>query len=131
MKRLAVTGVVAALAAMVATTVGAAAARAADVDFAVSGSDETIPVSGVAVVTGLFSLIGIVIAIVLQRWSARPAERFVWTAVSLTAISLVPPVLAAANTATAVSLIGLHLVAAAVMIPALAWRMSAAERLAV
>ncbi len=131
MKRLAVTGVVAALAAMVATAVGAAAARAAGVDFAVSGSDETIPVSGVAVVTGFFSLIGIVIAIVLQRWSARPAERFVWTAVSLTAISLVPPVLAAANTATAVTLIGLHLVAAAVMIPALAWRMSAAERLAV
>ncbi|VXC27485.1 DUF6069 family protein [Aeromicrobium sp. 9AM] len=131
MKRLAVTGVVAALAAMAATALGAAAARAAGVDFAVSGSDETIPVSGVAVVTGFFSLIGIVIALVLQRWSARPAERFVWSTVSLTAVSLVPPVLAAANTTTAVALIALHLVAAAVMIPALARRMSAAERLAV
>ena len=39
---------------------------------------------------------------------------------SLTVVSLVPPVLAGADAATTVTLIGLHLVAAAVMIPALA-----------
>ena len=50
----------------------------------------------------------------------RPAERFVWTAVPLTAISLVPPLLSGANTATITALIGLHLVAATVMIPNLA-----------
>ncbi|MFI9848271.1 DUF6069 family protein [Nonomuraea sp. NPDC051941] len=40
--------------------------------------------------TGFFSVVGVVIAVALFRWSARPAERFVWTAVSLTAISLIP-----------------------------------------
>jgi hypothetical protein len=64
--------------------------------------------------------VGIVIAVALFRWSARPAERFVWTAVSLTAISLVPPLLSGANTATTTALLGLHLVPATVMIPTLA-----------
>ncbi len=59
------------------------------------------------------------------RFSARPAERFVWTALSLTAVSLVPPVLAGADAATAATLIGLHLVAASVIIPALAWSLRA------
>jgi hypothetical protein len=71
-------------------------------------------------VTGFFSVVGVVIAVALLRWSARPAERFVWTAVSLTAISLVPPFLTGANTATVIALLGLHLVPAAVMIPILA-----------
>ena len=70
--------------------------------------------------TGVFSVVGIVLAVALVRWSARPAERFVWTAVSLTAISLVPPLLSGANTATTTALLGLHLVAATVMIPTLA-----------
>ena len=120
LRGLAVTGLFAALAAMVVTTLAAALAQAVGVDFAVADSDETIPLSGIAVVTGFFSVVGIVIAVALLRWSARPVERFVWTAVSLTAISLVPPVLAGANTATAITLVGLHLVAAAVMIPTLA-----------
>jgi hypothetical protein len=59
-------------------------------------------------------------AVALLRWSARPVERFVWTAVSLTAISLVPPLLSGADTATTTALPGLHLVAATVMIPTLA-----------
>jgi len=64
--------------------------------------------------------VGVVIAVALLRWSARPAERFVWTAGSLTALSLVPPLLAGADAATAVVLLVLHLVAAAVVIPTLA-----------
>ena len=113
------TGFMAALAAMVANAITAALARAAGVDFEVSGG-ETIPVSGIAFVTGVFSVVGIVMAVALLRWSARPAERFVWTAVTLTAISLVPPLLADADTATTSTLLGLHLLAAAVMIPTLA-----------
>jgi hypothetical protein len=116
----AVTGFIAALAAMAATTLAAALAQAVGVDFAVSDGAETIPLSGFAVVTGFFSVVGIVIAVALLRWSARPAERFVRTAVPLTAISLVPPLISGANTATTTALIGLHLVAAAVMIPTLA-----------
>jgi hypothetical protein len=118
--RLAGTGFIATLAAMVATTLAAALARAVGVDFEVPIDGETIPLPGFAVVTGLFSVVGIVIAAALLRWSARPAERFVQTAVSLTAISLVAPVLSGANVATIIALLGLHLVPATVMIPTLA-----------
>ncbi|MFC4495189.1 DUF6069 family protein [Streptomyces ovatisporus] len=120
LRGLAVTGFIATLAAVVATTLGAALAQAVGVDFEVPDGGETIPLSGFAVVTGFFSVVGIVIAAALLRWSARPAERFVWTAVSLTAISLVPPFLSAANTATITALVALHLVPAAVMIPTMA-----------
>jgi len=114
------TGLIATLPAMVATILAAALARAVGVDFEVSDGGETIPLSGFAVVTGFFAVVGIVIAVALLRWSARPAERFMWTAVSLTAISFVPPLLSGANTATITALIGLHLVPATVMIPTLA-----------
>ena len=117
---LAGTGLIATLAAMVATTLAAALARAVGVDFEVPDGGGTIPLSGFAVVTGFFSVVGIVIAVALLRWSARPAERFVWTTVSLTAISLVPPFLSGANAATTNALLGLHLVAATVMIPTVA-----------
>ncbi|MEH0981694.1 DUF6069 family protein [Micromonospora sp. CPCC 205556] len=121
LRGLAGTGFIATLAAMVATTVAAALARAAGVDFEVpDGGGETIPLAGFAVVTGFFSVVGIAIAVALLRWSARPAERFVWTALSLTAVSLIPPLLAGANTATATALLGLHLLPTAVMIPTLA-----------
>ena len=120
LRGLAGTGFIATLAAMVATTLAAALAQAVGVDFEIPDGGETIPLSGFAVVTGFFSVVGVVIAAALLRWSARPAERFVRTAVTLTAISLVPPLLSEADTATTTALIGLHLVAAAVMIPTLA-----------
>jgi hypothetical protein len=120
LRGLPVTGFIAAIAAMVATTLAAALAEAAGIDFEVPEGGETIPLAGFAVVTGAFSVAGIVIAVALLRWSACPAERFVWTAVSLTAISLVPPLLSGANAATTAALLGLHLVAATVMIPTLA-----------
>ncbi|MFJ5779534.1 DUF6069 family protein [Streptomyces sp. NPDC093094] len=120
LRRLVGTGFVATLAAMTATTLAAAPARAAGADFELPDGGETIPLSGFAVVTGFFSVVGVAIAAALLRWSARPAERFVRTAVSLTAISLVPPLLSGANPATITALIGLHLVPATVMIPALA-----------
>ncbi|MFC7530870.1 DUF6069 family protein [Actinoplanes sp. GCM10030250] len=113
-------GLIATLTAMVATTLAAALAVAAGVDFEIPEGGETIPLPGFAVVTGFFSVVGVVIALALLRWSARPAHRFVWTTVSLTAISLIPPLLSGATTATTAALIGLHLIPAAVMIPALA-----------
>jgi len=114
---------------VVTNAIAAALARGAGVDFKVSNSDESIPVSGIAFVTGVFSIVGIVIAVVLLRCSARAAERFVWTAVSLTVISLVPPVLAGEDAATIATLIGLHLVAATVMIPTLARSLRNRKRL--
>jgi hypothetical protein len=120
LRGLAGTGLLATLAAMAATTVAAALARVVGVDFQVPDGGETIPLAGFAVVTGFFSVVGVVIAVALGRWSARPADRFVWTAMSLTALSLVPPLIAGADTATTAALLGLHLVPAAVMIPTLA-----------
>jgi hypothetical protein len=112
------TGVVAVLAAVVATTLTGAVARAAGVELAVAS--EPIPLSGLAFVTGVFSSAGVAMAVAFQRWSARPRVWFVRTTVALTAVSLVPPVLVDSDLATTVTLIGLHLVAAVVMIPTLA-----------
>ncbi|MFI7609423.1 DUF6069 family protein [Micromonospora sp. NPDC049366] len=120
LRGLAGTGVLATLAAMAATTLAAALARAVGVDFEIPDGGEAIPLPGFAVVTGVLSAVGVVIAVAFRRWSTRPAERFGSTAVSLTAISLVAPLLAGANTANTIALLGLHLVPAAVMIPALA-----------
>src|SRR5688572_12816826 len=78
------TGLLATLAAMAAATLAAGLARAVGVDFEVPDGGETIPLAGFAVVTGFFSVVGIVIAAGLLRWSARPAKRFVRIAVSLT-----------------------------------------------
>ncbi|HET9140033.1 DUF6069 family protein [Actinophytocola sp.] len=119
LRGLARTGILAALAAMAATTLAAGLATAVGVDFEIPDGGEAIPLPGFAVVTGFCSVVGIVIALALLRWSARPAERFRWTAGSLTAISLVPPFLSGADTATTAALLGLHLIAAAVMVPAL------------
>ena len=120
LRGLAATGFIAMLAAMVATTAAAALAQAPGIVFQVPDGGETIPLSGFAVVTGFFSVVGILMAAVLRRWSARPAELFVRTAVTLTALSFVPPLLSGADTATITALLGLHAVVATVMIPTLA-----------
>jgi hypothetical protein len=120
LRRLAATGIVATLAAMAAVTLGAALFRAGGVDVEVPDGGEAIPLPGFAVVTGFFSVVGVVIAAALLRWSARPARQFVRTTVSLTAVSLVPPFLSGANTGTIVALLAVHLVAATVMIPTVA-----------
>jgi hypothetical protein len=124
--RLAVTGALATSAATATTTLAAAAARALGVDFAVPEGGESIPLAGFAVVTAFFSTVGVVIAAALLRWSTRPAERFVSTAVALTGLSLVPPFLSGSGVATVTALVGLHLVAASVMVPALARGLRAA-----
>ena len=119
LRKLAVTGFIATLAAMLATTLAAVLAQAVGVEFIVSDGGELIPLSGIAIMTGFFSVVGVVMAAAFLRWSTRPAELFVRTAVTLTATSLVPPLLWGLGTATITALIGLHLVAATVMIPTL------------
>ena len=74
-----------------------------------------------------FSLVGVVVAAGLLRWSAAPATWFVRTALTLTAISLVPPFLVGADAATVAALLGLHVVAASVMIPTVARCLRARE----
>ncbi|GAA3527131.1 hypothetical protein AFL01nite_04030 [Aeromicrobium flavum] len=118
--RVAVTGVVATVVAAALTTAAAAVAKSAGVDFEIPDGGESIPVAGFATVTTAFSLVGVGIALALSRWSARPATRFVQIAVPLTAVSLAPPFAVGADAGTAETLVGLHLVAAAVMVPAMA-----------
>jgi hypothetical protein len=61
LRGLAGTGLIAALASMLATTLAAAVAQAVGIDFEVPDGGETIPLSGFAVVTGFFSVVGVVI----------------------------------------------------------------------
>jgi hypothetical protein len=84
-----------------------------------------IPVSGFAVLTAIFSVIGLILALILTRTVRRPRTVFVRTTVVLTALSLVPDVAADATAATKMLLMLAHLVAAAIVIPAITRRLSA------
>lgn len=117
--RLVAVGLGAALAAAAVNAVVAVGARAAGVDFQVAGG-EAIPVSGIAFVTAVLSAAGVVVAVALQHWSDRPVQWWVRTTVVLTALSLVPPFLAGADAATTVTLVVLHLLAAALVVPVVA-----------
>lgn len=120
----AASGAVAAVAAMLV----AAVARAADVPLRIAEKKgeaaEAIPLGGFATVTLASTAVGVVLAIALARWAKRPARTFVVTTVVLTAISFAGPfALGHATTATRVVLELTHVVAAAIVIPALAIRL--------
>ena len=119
-----VTGLGIALAAAVGAALMGALLGAVGVDFELPEGGESIPVSGFAVVTFGFSIVGLAIAAALRRWSRRPRTTFVRVAVALTALSLVPPFFQDAAAATVAGLVVLHLTAAAIAIPALARRLA-------
>jgi amino acid transporter len=116
-------GVAAAAAAAVVTTVLAAVASSAGVSFA-DGTGASIPIAGFAQLTLVFSLIGVGIAAVLARRARRPRSTFVRTAAALTALSVVPDLTFGFDAASAATLITLHLVAAAIVVPTLAGRLA-------
>jgi hypothetical protein len=116
-------GVAAAVAASVATTVLAALASAAGVSFADS-TGVSIPTAGFAQLTLFFSLLGAGIAAVLARRARRPRATFVRTAVVLTALSFVPDLTFGFDAGSAATLIALHAVAAAIVVPTLASRLA-------
>jgi amino acid transporter len=117
------TGVVVAVAASAAAMTVAAAGHAAGISLDMSGAP--IPVTGFGVLTAVFSLVGVGLAAVLARVARRPRRAFVRTTVVLTALSLVPDALADAAPATKALLMLTHLVAAAIVIPAVARRLAA------
>ncbi len=82
----------AAAVASAATTIVAAAGHAAGISPDVCGAP--IPVSGFAMLTAIFSLVGLVLAVVLPRFARHPRTAFVRTTVVLTVLSLVPDVIA-------------------------------------
>jgi hypothetical protein len=114
-------GIAASAAAAVTVTTIAAIARAAGV--ALAGGGEQIPLSGFATVTTFFSLLGLGLAAVLRRRATRPRRTFVRITATLTALSLVPPFLVQADAASVAVLLVLHLIAAAIVVPALASRL--------
>ena len=116
------TGAGATVAAALATSLVAAAGQAVGVSTAISGLP--IPVEGFATLTVMFSVVGLVIATVLRRFARRPRTTWLRTTVALTVLSFVPDVLADAATSTKVLLMLTHVVAAAIVIPAVARRLT-------
>jgi hypothetical protein len=117
------TGVAAAALASAATTIVAAAGNAAGISLDVGGAP--IPLVGFATLTAFFSSVGLVLAAVLSRMARRPRSTFVRSTVVLTVLSFVPDVIAPAAPATKALLMLTHLVAAAIVIPAVARRLTA------
>ncbi|HEV7658160.1 MAG TPA: DUF6069 family protein [Mycobacteriales bacterium] len=119
---LVVPGLVAVAAAAVATVAIALVARAAGVGFVSAG--EAIPPAGFAVMTAMLALPGLVLAAALRRWAARPRRTFVRIAVTLTVLSLAAPFVLRTDAASVVVLMVTHVVAAAIIVPAVARRLS-------
>ena len=115
------TGVVATALASAATPAVAAAGLAAGISLDIAGAP--IPVPGFATLTAFFSVIGLVIAVVLARFARHPRRAWIRTTVALTALSLVPDVLVDAVPATQALLMLTHVVAAAIVVPAVARRL--------
>lgn len=99
------------------TTALAAILRAAGVPLAVHG---TIPLAGFAQITFIGAVIGGVLLALLIWHSPAPRRQFVRITVGLTALSCVVPVLFADTTASKIALVGLHLVAAVIIVTVLA-----------
>jgi peptidoglycan/LPS O-acetylase OafA/YrhL len=112
------TTVAAGLVAAAVTTAVAAVVHAAGVSFEVDG--EMIPLAGFAQTTVLGAVIGGVVLAVLNRRSRSARRRFVHTTVALTALSCVPSVTWPDDAATKLALVALHVLAAAIIVPALA-----------
>jgi hypothetical protein len=119
---LVLTGLAATAAASVATPVVAAAGHAAGISLDIGGAP--IPVLGFATLTAFFSVVGVILAVVLSRLARHPRSVFVRTTVVLTALSLVPDVIVDAAVSTKALLMLTHLVAAAIVVPAVARRLA-------
>lgn len=120
-------GLAAGVAAAVTNLVVVAAAEGLDVSLKVSGSGtaspQSIPIAGFVSMTLLGALLGILLAAGAARWARQPVSRFVSVAVALTALSLIPSALAAADGATLLVLVVTHVAAAAIIVPTLAARL--------
>ena len=116
-------GVAAAVVAATATTATAAVASATGVSFADS-TGASLPNAAYAELTLVFSLVGVGIAAVMARRARRPRLTFVRTAVALTTLSFAPDLTFGFDTGSAVTLITLHTVAAAIVVPTLAGRLA-------
>ncbi|MFD0689876.1 DUF6069 family protein [Actinomadura fibrosa] len=121
------TGGLAAVAAALATTGIAAAARGAGVSLDIDG--EPIPLLAFAQLTLACAVIGILLAVALRRWAGTPRRTFVVTTAALTVLSVVPDLLVpAAAPSTRAVLVLTHLAAAAIVVPLVAGRLPVRTR---
>jgi hypothetical protein len=109
-----VTGLVAAAV----TTAAAAVADAAGVSFEIEG--EVIPLLGFAQMVVIGAVIGGLLLAGLNRWSGSARKRFIQSTVALTAVSCVPSVAMPDDAGTQITLVALHVLAAAIVVPVLA-----------
>jgi hypothetical protein len=119
-------GLAAAIVASVATTALAMIASADGISFA-DNTGASIPIAGFAQLTLVFSLVGVGIAAATARHARRPRGTFVRIAVALTALSYVPDLTFGFDAGSAATLITLHTVAAAIVVPTLARRLTRAR----
>ena len=99
-------------------------AGARQFDAGVEIQDEAIPLLGFAQITLISAIIGIGLAALFARRARRPRHTFVVTTVVLSALSMVPPAIVDADVATKLVLGLTHVVAAMIIIPAIASRLT-------
>jgi uncharacterized membrane protein YoaK (UPF0700 family) len=83
---------------------------------------EAIPILGFGQLALFFTAVGVLLARAIARRARRPRSTLTRTTVALTTLSLVPDVLLSTGTATKVTFMLTHVVAAAIVIPALVSR---------
>ena len=121
-KQLFGTGVRSGLLASAATVAFAAVAHAFDVSLRISG--KAIPLPGFAQLTFAGAIVGTILAVAMSRRARRPRRTFATTTIVLTALSIVPDILVNAQVATKGTLALTHVIAAAIVIPALSSRLA-------
>jgi hypothetical protein len=99
------------------TTAAAAVLRAGGVPLSVHGK---IPLASFAQITFVAAVIGGVLIAVVNRRSSAPRRRFFQASIGLAALSLLAPAAFADTASSKIALVGLHLVAAAIIVPLLA-----------
>ena len=109
-------GALAGAIAAVCTTVVAAIASAADVSLEVNA--QAIPIPAFA----WWTLVGAAVGVVLARF-LRERRRFVLVTTVAAGLSLIPPIAAPDDTATTAVLVGIHILAAGIIIPTLSRRL--------
>ena len=128
-----VVSAVASTIALVATELYGLAARLAGVPMAAAGFGQAkagpITAGSFAMGVVICAFWGTVLAVLIARFVRRPARVYLITTIALTAVSLLAP-LSAADTATStkLTLAGGHIIAAAIIIPAVTRRLARRPR---
>jgi peptidoglycan/LPS O-acetylase OafA/YrhL len=119
-------GILASVAAAAASTAAAAITSSAGVRFT-DHTGSAIPTLAFTTLTLLFSLIGVALAAILAQRAKYPRSIFMHITVTLVALSFVPDLASGFNATATVTLILIHLLAAAIVVPTLSVRLAKAR----